>query len=86
MQMAILVDGRNAAAMKADLVACLGEAGDDGWVVSAVQLGPVWWCLNVLAAPEGRLRDWSFVGRREETAAAFRAALHRAYPTLVLAC
>lgn len=80
MQRTILVDGSDAAAMRAVLEACLGEAGGDGWVVSAVQLGPVWWCLSVLVAPGDRLRDWSFVGRREEVDAALREALHRALP------
>lgn len=80
MQRTILVDGSDAAAMRAVLETCLGEAGGDGWVVSAVQLGPVWWCLSVLAAPADRLRDWSFVGRREEVDAAFREALHRTFP------
>jgi hypothetical protein len=84
-QTRIIVDGAESAAMKADLEACLGEAGGDGWVVSAVQLGPVWWCLNVLAAPGERLRGWSAVGQRVEVTAAFRAALQRPYPAFELA-
>jgi hypothetical protein len=85
-QRTILVDGVESMAMRADLEACLGEAGGDGWVVSAVQLGPVWWCLNVLAAPGDRLPDWSLVGRREEVLAGFKDALHRASRRFDPAC
>ena len=71
----ILIEGAEAARVEAAVRAALGERpGWETWIISLVKHRPRWH-MTVLASPNDRLAEWSFVGPADRVGPALSEAI-----------